>query len=271
MVIKSSNSFDCARALYLIRKLSRLQILTASFINNKIERFSKPNFGSIRRFRTLPGSRSKIESKNAAEPSESFGRPGAPNRIEFSIRFDLMPIAKPAYWYWSPALLCQVFDSFSPVTSLSWHNVSHFQGFIRSLTRPCNWAVDEFFFTSAGDFRQVHGHLQCMNGQEVLAMGSSVIEDLAEGVPRTCTVCQRTLLRYSAARHQSSTAGQAIVWSIVFLFAERNFRLCVDRNFETIFDPDLSEPNRIFGLLNLSNMYSFSHTFSLSQLGSSLI
>ena len=39
----------------------------------------------------------------------------------------------------------------------------------------------------------------------------------------------------------------------VFLFAERNFRLCVNRNFDTIFDPVLPEPNRIFGLLNLSN------------------
>ena len=59
--------------------------------------------------------------------------------------------------------------------------------------------------------------------------------------------------RFSAARHQSSSAGHAIVWSIVFLFAERNFRLCVNRNFDTIFDPVLPEPNRIFGLLNLSN------------------
>ena len=58
--------------------------------------------------------------------------------------------------------------------------------------------------------------------------------------------------RYSTAKHQSSSAGHAIVWSIVFLIAERNFRLCVNRNFDTIFDPDLSEPNRIFGLLNLS-------------------
>ena len=48
------------------------------------------------------------------------------------------------------------------------------------------------FFTSAGDFRQVQGHHQWMNGQEVLAMGSPVIEDLAEGVPRTYTVWQRT-------------------------------------------------------------------------------
>ena len=58
--------------------------------------------------------------------------------------------------------------------------------------------------------------------------------------------------RYSTAGHQSSSAGHAIVWSIVFLFAERNFRLCVNRNFDTIFDPVLPEPNRIFGLLNLS-------------------
>ena len=57
--------------------------------------------------------------------------------------------------------------------------------------------------------------------------------------------------------HQSSSAGHAghaIVWSIVFLFAERNFRLCINRNFDTIFDPVLPEPNRIFGLLNLSNI-----------------
>ena len=40
----------------------------------------------------------------------------------------------------------------------------------------------------------------------------------------------------------------------VFLFAERNFRLCVNRNFDTIFDPVLPEPNRIFGLLHLSNI-----------------
>ena len=32
-----------------------------------------------------------------------------------------------------------------------------------------------------------------MNGQEVLAKGSPVIEDLAEGVPRTCTVIERDI------------------------------------------------------------------------------
>ena len=45
-----------------------------------------------------------------------------------------------------------------------------------------------------------------------------------------------------------------------FLFAERNFRLCVNRNFDTISDPVLPEPNRIFGLLNLSIYYRFTIT-----------
>ena len=72
--------------------------------------------------------------------------------------------------------------------------------------------------------------------------------------------------RFSTAWHQSSSAGHSIVWSIVFLFAERIFRLCVNRNFDTIFDPDLPEPNRIFGLLNLSNM----STSTFSKAGNSI-
>ena len=95
------------------------------------------------------------------------------------------------------SLLCQVFDSFSLVTSSSSHHASHLWGFIRSLTRQGSFHSTRLtmnIFTSAGNFRQVHGHHQWMNGQEVLAMGSPVIEDLAEGVPRTCTVWQRTLL-----------------------------------------------------------------------------
>ena len=96
-----------------------------------------------------------------------------------------------------------------------------------------------------------------MNGQEVLAMGSPVIEDLAKGVPRLAQFDKEHFFgtqgpRFCTARHQSSSAWHAIVWSIVFLFAERNIRLCVNRNFDTSFDPVLPEPNRIFGLLNLS-------------------
>ena len=49
-----------------------------------------------------------------------------------------------------------------------------------------------------------------------------------------------------------------------FLFAERNFRLCVSRNFDTIFDPVLPEPNRIIGLLNLS-IYSIQHVLPLRK------
>ena len=39
---------------------------------------------------------------------------------------------------------------------------------------------------------------------------------------------------------------QTIILQVVY------FRLCVNRNFNTFFDADLPEPNRIFGLLNLS-------------------
>ena len=65
-----------------------------------------------------------------------------------------------------------------------------------------------------------------MNGQEVLAMGSPVIEDLAES-PGLAQFDKEHFFgtkgpRYSTARHQSSSAWHAIVWSIVFLFAERN-------------------------------------------------
>ena len=52
---------------------------------------------------------------------------------------------------------------------------------------------------------------------------------------------------------QPDTRAAALgMQSYIFLFAERNFWLCVNRNFDTIFDPVLPEPNRIFGLLNLS-------------------
>ena len=135
---------------------------------------------------------------------------------------------------------------------------------LSGLTRP-NWSFHSTrltsFFTSSGDFRQVHGHHQWMNGQEVLAMGSPVIEDPKTWQKESPGLAQFDKEhffgtqgpRFSTAWHQSSSTGHAIVWSIVFLFAERNFRLCVNRNFDTIFDPVLPEPNRIFGLLNLSN------------------
>ena len=84
------------------------------------------------------GSRSKIESKNAAE---RFGRPGhEPNRIFDSVwpRADrkTCPLTHSTE---VRSLLCQVFDSFSLVTSSSSHLASHLRVFIQSLTRP-NWS-----------------------------------------------------------------------------------------------------------------------------------
>ena len=92
-------------------------------------------------------------------------------------------------------------------------------------------------------------------------MGSPVIEDLA-GVPRTCTVIERDRKNTSLGHKdcdflqldtRAAELGMQSYGRFVFLFAERNFRLCVNRNFNTIFDPVLPEPNRIFGWLNLSN------------------
>ena len=95
-----------------------------------------------------------------------------------------------------------------------------------------------------------------MNGQEVLAMGSPVI--LAEGVPDLHSLTKNTSLGHKDGDFlQLDTRAAALgmqSYGIVFLFAERNFRLCVNRNFDTIFDPVLPEPNRIFGLLNLSSI-----------------
>ena len=158
-----------------------------------LERFSKPNFGSIRRFRTMTGLEIEnwIEKRGRTVRKFRSTRP----RTESNFRFGLTSCRSQNLPSEVRSLLCQVFDSFSLVTSSSSHHASHLRGFIRSLTRPklpFNWASDEFFCLL---LRQVHGHHQWMNGQEVLAMGSPVIEDLAAwGVLRTCTIWQRTLL-----------------------------------------------------------------------------
>ena len=166
--------------------------------------FSKPNFCSIRRFDSTVSDDDRARDRKLNRKTR-LNRPKvsvdqAPNRIKFSIRFDIMAIAKLPRSPVAPS--CQVIDSFSLVTSSSSHHASHLWQFIRSLTRP-SWSFPSTrrtnnFFASVGDFRQVdlHGHHQWMDKQkEVLAMGWPVIEDLAEGVPRTCTVWQRTLLR----------------------------------------------------------------------------
>ena len=227
-----------------------------------LERFSKPNFGSIRRFRTMTGLEIEnwIEKRGRTVRKFRSTRP----RTESNFRFGLTSCRSqnlPSVKFWSPvAPLSGIRQFFSRNLVKFTPCLTPPRIYTKSdkakLKLPFNWADDEFFFYFGRPFRR-HGHHLWLNGQEVLAMGSPVIKDLAEGVPRTCTVWQEHFFgtprpRFPTARHQSSSAGHAIIWSIVFLFAERNFRLCVNRNFGTIFDPVLPEPNRIFGLLNLS-------------------
>ena len=160
------------------------------------------------------------------------------------------------------SLLCQVFDSFSLVTSSSSHHASHLRGFIRSLTRPnwsfhSTWLTMNFFYFGR---RFSAGTWPSSVNEWARDVGHGITSDrgLGRRSPPDLHSLTKNILwdtwgpRFSAAGHQSSSARHAIVWSIVFLFAERNFRLCVNRNFDTIFDPVLPEPNRIFGLLNLS-------------------
>ena len=146
-----------------------------------LERFSKPNFGSIRRFRMMTGLEIENWIENRGWTIRKFRSTRA--RTESNFRFGLTSCRSQNLPTEVRSLPCQVFDSFSLVTLSSSHHASHLRGFIRSLTRP-NWSFHSTrltmnFFYFAGDFRQVHGHHQWMNGQEVLAMGSPVIEDLA--------------------------------------------------------------------------------------------
>ena len=232
-----------------------------------LERFSKPNFGSIRRFRTMTGLEIEnwIEKRGRTVRKFRSTRP----RTESNFRFGLTSRRSQNLPSEVRSLLCQVFGSFSLVTSSSSHHASHLRGFIRSLTRP-NWSFHSTrltmnFFTSAGDFRQVVRQSTWPSSVNEWArdVGHGITSDrgLGRRSPPDLHSLTKNILwdtwgpRFSAARHQSSSAGHIPAcnrWSIVFLFAERNFRLCVDRNFDTIFDPVLPEPNRIFGLLNLS-------------------
>ena len=98
---------------------------------------------------------------------------------------------------------------------------------IRSLTRP-NWSFHSTRLTMNFLHRQVDGHHQCMHGQDVLVMGSPATEDLAEGVSQTCKVWQRTLPWNTDGDWDRDfllleQRRWAIVWMIVFLFAEPNF------------------------------------------------
>ena len=226
-----------------------------------LERFSKPNFGSIRRFRTMTGLEIEnwIEKRGRTVRKFRSTRP----RTESNFRFGLTSCRsqnRPTT-VWSPVAPLSGIRQFSLVTSSSSHHASHLRGFIQvgqgQNKLPFNWADDEFFYFGR---RFSAGTWPSSVNEWARGVGHRITSDRGLGrrsPPDLHSLTKNTSLehigpRLSTARHQSSSAGHTIVWSIVFLFAERNFRLCVNRNFDTIFDPVLAEPNRIFGLLNLS-------------------
>ena len=137
----------------------------------------------------------------------------APNRIEFSIRFDLMPIAKPDFW--SPVFLCQVFDSLSLVTSSSWHHVSDLRGFIRSLSEVGQGQIEG---SLAGDeflLREVHGHMHARargvgHGiASVRVLGKGSPQDLHSSTKNISFVGTQTAIFFCS----SNGAGQSYGWS----------------------------------------------------------
>ena len=111
-----------------------------------IERFSKPNFGSFRRFRTMTGLEIEnwIEKRGRTVRKFRSTRP----RTESNFRFGLTSCRSQNLPSEVRSLLCQVFDSFSLVTSSSSHHASHLRGFIRSLTRP-NWSFHSTWLTTS--------------------------------------------------------------------------------------------------------------------------
>ena len=136
------------------RGLPNHRSFTEKVLHFSLERFSKPNFGSIRRFRTMTGLEMEnwIEKRGRTVQKFRSTRP----RTESNFRFGLTSCRSQNLPSEVRSLLCQVFDSFSLVTSSSSH-ASHLRGFTRSLTRP-NWSFHStrlmmsFFYTSAGDF-----------------------------------------------------------------------------------------------------------------------
>ena len=163
-----------------------------------IERFSKPNFGSIRRFQTMTG----LEIENWIEKCGRTVRKfrSTRPRTESNFRFGLTSSRSQNLPTDVRSLLCQVFDSFSLVTSSSSHHASHLWGFIRSLIRP-NWSIHS---TTVG------WRWTFLLRQEIFGRNMAIISEWMgkrcwpwdhqwsrtwqKESPRTCTVWQRTLL-----------------------------------------------------------------------------
>ena len=109
-----------------------------------------------------------------------------------------------------------------------------------------------------------------MNGQEVLAMGSPADRELGRRSPPDLhSLTKNTPLGHNdrdflqqdtrAAALGMQSYGRSYFCLLNVIFG------CVNRNFGTNFDPVLPEPNRIFGLLNLSNKLSCSDSDSDSD------
>ena len=92
-----------------------------------VERFSKPNFGSIRRFRTMTGLEIEnwIEKRGRTVRKFRSTRPRTESNFQFRLTSCRSQNLPTEVWL----LLCQVFDSFSLVTSSSSHHASHLRGF----------------------------------------------------------------------------------------------------------------------------------------------
>ena len=205
-------------------------------------------------------------TENAPAPSESGPWP-EPNRILDSVWPSSCRSRKLTSGVQSS---CGRRSTVSLVTSSSWHHVSD----LRGLSKVCQeqrWRLSSTRLamnTPAGrsTWRStVHGHMHAW-ARGIRWSGIVSVRGFGKGSPPSCTVRQRTLLcqtlghrpRFSSyCKSSGALQPYAIVWTVAFVFAEHNFRLRVNRIFNTIFDPLLSEPNRIFGLLNLSKKRFF--------------
>ena len=193
------------------------------------EGFSKPNFGSIRRFRTMTG----LEIENWIEKHGQTVRKFRSTRpkTESNFRFGLTSCRSQNLPTEVLSLLCQVFDSFSLVTSSSSHHVSHLRGFIRNMTRQ-NWSFHTTRLTMIFLLRQeIFGRYMAIisewMGKRRWPWDHQWSRTWQKESPERAQFDKEHFIgtqgpRFSTARHQSSSAGHAIIWSIVFLFAERS-------------------------------------------------
>ena len=184
-----------------------------------LERFSKPNFGSIRRFRTMTGLEIEnwIEKRGRTVRKFRSTRP----RTESNFRFGLTSCRSQNLPTEVRSLLCQVFDSFSLVTSSSSHHASHLRGFIPSLTRP-NWRSIQLgwrwtFWLRQEIFGRYMAIISEWMGKRCWPWDHQWSRTWQKESPGLAQFDKEHFfgtqgLRFSTARHQSSRAAHAIVW-----------------------------------------------------------